>query len=81
MIAVEWLVGSIVGLTAFNYATTRLLLREIKGLTRALIANNTKELVMLDKSEATPPRIAKRSIPEHEIDFDETPRLRGLGLG
>jgi hypothetical protein len=79
VIGVEYFVGSVVGLAALNYATARLLLREVHALTRALIANNSKELAMLDKA-ARPTTVAKRRIPEVEADFPE-PRLRGLGLG
>ena len=79
MIHVEWFVGSVVGLTALNYATARLFLREIKALTRALIANNSKDLVMLEQhaSPATP--FTKRKTPERETDFVENqPRVMGL---
>ena len=80
MIDVQWFVGSVVGLTALNYATARLFLREIKALTRALIANNSKDLVMLEqhaKPSATP--FTKRKTPERETDFVEiTPRVMGL---
>lgn len=81
MVDVEWFVGSVVGLCALNYATARLLLREVHALTRALIANNSKDLIMLEKHTPETKRfISPRKRPaEQTTDFTETtPRVMGL---
>lgn len=80
MIGVEYFVGSVVGLCALNYSVTRLLLREVHALTRALIANNSKDLIMLEKH--TPEKRIlplKRRPVEQTTDYVETaPRVMGL---
>lgn len=81
MIPVEWFVGSVLGINVLGYALARLLLREIHSLTRAVIADTPKDLVMLEQHAAKPKTLPfpKRRPAEHEDDFVEnTPRVMGL---
>jgi hypothetical protein len=80
MIPIVWFVVVVVLVNITGAFLAHALLREIRALTRALIANNSKELVMLEKhGEATKRGIARRRPPEAESEFSDTaPRVMGL---
>lgn len=79
MIEVGWFLGTVAGFGVLVYTITVLLLREIRALTRALIANNSKDLAMLDKSAAVLKSAPKRRPADVEGDFDDRkPKVMGL---
>ena len=80
MISVGWLIGVVLGISVIHYAIVRSLLAQIRSLSRALIANNAKDLTMLDRADATPRLIPRRKAPERAADFTES-TLRPMGLG
>jgi hypothetical protein len=81
MIPIVWFVVVVVLVNFTGALLAHALLREIRALTRALIANNSKELVMLEKHGEATKRgaIARRRSPEAESEFsDNAPRVMGL---
>ncbi len=81
MIPVEYFLGSVFICLALTYSVTHLLLREIRALTRALIANNSpKDLAMLEKVAQAPSMIGRSRVsPEQEGDFTDR-SVRAMGL-
>lgn len=79
MVHIAWLIGTVVVLGALNYLTTALLLRENRRLVRAIVSNNAKDLLMLERAEPAPRGILKRRVPERETEFTE-PAIRPMGL-
>ena len=79
MVSVPWFVGALIGLSIVQYLVVSALLRSNQALSRALIANNAKDLTMLDRTEPTRSILPGRRAPERNAEFVE-PTLRPMGL-
>ncbi len=76
MVHVGWVIGALVAASALWLVPIVLLLRSNQSLVRAIVARNPQEYVALERTAG---RVPKRTVPEKEIDFINSPP-RPLGL-
>lgn len=76
MVHVGWVVAALVAASVLWIVPVVLLLRANQSLVRAIIARNPAEFTALERTAG---RVPKRTVPEKEVDFIDSPP-RPLGL-